>query len=195
MKNLKTLAIIAFAALSTTVVSAQAKAKNDGKKIDVSKSNIHWVGKKVTGQHEGDINFKEGTLLFQDGKLTKGKFTVDMTSIAVTDLKAGEGKEKLEGHLKADDFFGTDKYTTATLNFTKVTPKANGVYAVTGNMKIKEKTNPVTFDLTVKGNTATAKVTIDRTKYDIKYGSGSFFDNLGDKAINDNFDLTVSLQF
>jgi len=118
-----------------------------------------------------------------------------MNSIVVTDLKAGEGKEKLEGHLKADDFFGTDKFATASIMFTKVTPKANGVYTVTANLKIKEKTNPVTFDITVKGNTATANLVVDRTKYDIKYGSGSFFDNLGDKAISDNFDLAVSLQF
>ena len=75
-----------------------------------------------------------------------------MTSIQVTDLKAGDGKEKLEGHLKADDFFGTEKFDTATLNFTSVTPKANGTYTVTANLKIKEKTNPVTFDVIVKGN-------------------------------------------
>ncbi|WP_298223770.1 YceI family protein [Flavobacterium sp.] len=202
MKNLKTLAVIAFAALSTTLVSAQTKAKapqekaqTQGKNIDVAKSTIKWTGKKVTGQHEGTINFKEGTLLFKNNKLERGKFTVDMNSIAVTDLKAGEGKEKLEGHLKADDFFGTDKFATASIMFTKVTPKANGVYTVTANLKIKEKTNPVTFDITVKGNTATANLVVDRTKYDIKYGSGSFFDNLGDKAISDNFDLAVSLQF
>ena len=193
MKNLKTLGLIVLVTLSTTLISAQGK--NQGKIIDVSKSTIKWVGKKVTGQHDGTINFKDGSLLFKDDKLIKGKFTVDMTSIQVTDLKAGDGKEKLEGHLKADDFFGTEKFDTATLNFTSVTPKANGTYTVIANLKIKEKTNPVTFDLIVKGNTATAKVIVDRTKYDIKYGSGSFFDNLGDKAISDNFDLTVSLQF
>ena len=197
MKNLKTLALIALVTFSTNLITAQAKnqGKNQGKNIDVAKSNIKWVGKKVTGQHEGSINFKDGSLLFKNDKLFKGKFTVDMTSIQVTDLKAGEGKEKLEGHLKADDFFGTDKFATATLNFIKVTPKANGVYTVTANLKIKEKTNSVTFDLAVKGNTATTKLVVDRTKYDIKYGSGSFFDNLGDKAIDNNFELNVFLQF
>ena len=131
----------------------------------------------------------------KDGKIIRGKFTVDMTSIEVTDIKAGEGKEKLEGHLKADDFFGTEKFATASMNFKTVTPKANGVYSVVADLTIKGITKPVNFDLTVKDNNATAKVVVDRTKYDIKYGSGSFFDNLGDKAISDNFDLTVSLQF
>ena len=81
------------------------------------------------------------------------------------------------------------------MNFKMVTPKANGVYSVVADLTIKGITKPVNFDLTVKDNNATAKVVVDRTKYDIKYGSGSFFDNLGDKVISDNFDLTVSLQF
>jgi polyisoprenoid-binding protein YceI len=188
MKNLKALALIALVTFSTAGV-AQTK------KIDATKSTIKWVGKKVTGQHSGTINFKDGALTFSAKKLSGGRFNVDMATIAVTDLKAGEGKEKLEGHLKADDFFGTEKYPTANLIFRKVTEKSAGVYTVEADLKIKEKTNEVTFDLVVKGNTATTKLTIDRTRYDIKYGSGSFFDNLGDKAISDDFDLTVSLQF
>lgn len=187
MKNLKTIALIALVAFSTTI-SAQSK------KIDVAKSKINWVGKKVTGQHEGTINFKEGTLVFKGAELKGGKFTVDMPSLNATDL-TGEYQGKLNGHLKADDFFGTDKYPTSTLAFKKIANKGNGVYTVTADLTIKEKTNSVTFDITVKGNTATANLVVDRTKFDIKYGSGSFFDNLGDKAIADNFDLTVSLQF
>jgi polyisoprenoid-binding protein YceI len=189
MKNLKTVAIALLVAFSTAAVSAQTK------KVDVAKSKISWVGKKVTGQHEGTVNLKDGALVFKGTKLTGGTFTVDMTSIAATDLKADQGKEKLEGHLKSADFFGTDKYPTSTLVFKKIADKGNGVYTVTADLTIKDKTNPVTFDVTVKGNTATAKLTIDRTKFDIKYGSGSFFDNLGDKAIADNFDVTVALQF
>lgn len=188
MKNLKTIAIALTLAITT--VNATAQTKN----VNVAKSTITWVGKKVTGQHAGTIKIKDGALFMKAGKIVRGKFTVDMTSIEVTDLKAGEGKEKLEGHLKADDFFGTEKFTTANMNFKTVTPKANDVYTVVADLTIKGITKPVTFDLTVKGSNATAKVVVDRTNYDIKYGSGSFFDNLGDKAISDNFDLTVSLQ-
>lgn len=189
MKNLKTIAIALLVAFSTATVSAQTK------KVDAAKSKIEWVGKKVTGQHSGTVGLKEGALVFKGAKLTGGTFTVDMNSIAATDLKAGEGKEKLEGHLKSPDFFGTEKFPTAKLVIKKIADKGNGVYTVTADLTIKDKTLPNTFDITVKGNTATSKLTIDRTKFDIKYGSGSFFDNLGDKAINDNFEVTATLQF
>jgi len=190
MKNLKTIAIALLVAASTTVATAQTK------KVDVSKSKISWVGKKVTGQHSGTVNLKDGALVFDGKKLKGGSFTVDMNTIAVTDLTADQGKEKLEGHLKAEDFFGTAKYATSKLVFKTIAAgKTAGTYTVTADLTIKEKTNPVTFDITVKGNTATTSFSVDRTKYDIKYGSGSFFEGLGDKTINDNFDLTVSLQF
>ena len=120
---------------------------------------------------------------------------MDMNSIAVTDLKAGQGKEKLEGHLKADDFFGTDKFATATLVFKKIVTKAKNLYTVTGDLTIKGITNPVTFDLATTANTATTNVKIDRTKYDIKYNSASIFSSIGDKAINDDFNLAVALKF
>jgi polyisoprenoid-binding protein YceI len=117
-----------------------------------------------------------------------------MTSITTTDIK-GEYAAKLDGHLKADDFFGTDKYPTSKLVFKKIANKGNDVYTVTADLTIKDVTAPVKFDITVKGNTATTSFKVDRTKFGIKYGSGSFFDNLGDKTINDDFELTVSLQF
>jgi polyisoprenoid-binding protein YceI len=188
MKNLKTIAI---ALLVSVGITANAQTK----KIDVTKSSINWVGKKVTGQHEGTIAFQDGTLLFKGKNIEGASFTVNMNSIAVTDLKAGEGKEKLEGHLKADDFFGTDKFGTAKLEFKLISNNGDGTYNVVADLTIKNITKPVNFLLTVKGNTASTTVKVDRTKYDIKYGSGSFFDNLGDKAINDNFDLNVKLVF
>lgn len=189
MKNLKTIALAFLAFTATTVASAQTK------KIDASKSNITWVGKKVTGSHEGTIKFKEGTVTFKGAKLTGGNFVVDMASIEVTDLKAGQGKEKLEGHLKADDFFGTEKFPLGTLVFTKVAAKQNGLYTITADLTLKGITKPITFDLLVKGTKATAALIVDRTKYDIKYNSGNFFENLGDKTIYDNFDLAVELSF
>ena len=189
MKNFKTIALAFIAFTATTVASAQTK------KIDASKSNITWVGKKVTGSHEGTIKFKEGALTFKGAKLTGGNFVVNMASIVVTDLKAGEGKEKLEGHLKADDFFGTEKFPLGTLVFTKIAAKQNGLYTVTADLTLKGITKPITFDMTVKGSKANAALVVDRTKYDIKYGSGSFFDGLGDKTIYDNFDLAVELSF
>ncbi|CAM3967675.1 YceI family protein [Flavobacterium cucumis] len=186
MKNLKSIAL-AFVALVSFASTAQT-----AKKVDVSKSTINWVGKKVTGAHEGTIALKEGALIFKGKKVVGGNFTVDMTTINTTDLD-GKGKANLDGHLKSDDFFGVEKFPTATLVFKSIGEKGNGVYAVTADLTIKGKTESIKFDLTVAGNTATTTLKVDRTKYDIKYGSGSFFSDLGDKTIYDDFDLTVKL--
>lgn len=188
MKNLKTIALAFVVALSTAAVTAQTK------KIDVAKSNINWVSKKVTGEHSGTVGFKSGALVFQKDALKGGTFIVDMTSLTATDL-TGEYLDKLNGHLKADDFFGTDKFPTSTLVFKTVAPKANNVYSVTADLTIKGITKLVAFDIAVKGNKATTTFMVDRTKYDIKYNSKSFFESIGDKAIYDDFELTVNLQF
>lgn len=189
MNILKSAALALFVAFSATNTNAQ-----ETKKIDVAQSKIHWVGKKVTGQHEGTINLKDGALVFKNKKLVGGNFTVDMTSINTTDL-TGKGKENLDGHLKADDFFGVDKHPTATLKFVSIGKKSNNVYSVTADLTIKGITNPVKFDITVNQNTANAALKIDRTKYDIKYKSKNFFDGLGDNVIYDEFELAVDLKY
>lgn len=188
MKNLKSIALALVVVLSTLSVSAQTK------NINTATSSIEWLGKKVTGQHNGTVNFKDGTLVFKKNILAGGSFTVNMTSLTATDL-SGEYQGKLNGHLKADDFFGTEKFPTATLVFKKIGVKSANVYNVTADLTIKGITKPVTFELTVNGNTATTTFNVDRTKYDIKYGSKSFFESIGDKAIYDEFELKVALKF
>jgi polyisoprenoid-binding protein YceI len=187
-KTIKTIAIALLLTLST-VINAQTKS------VDVAGSTINWTGKKVTGQHTGTLAIKSGSLIFKKTKLTGGNFVVDMTTLANTDLKAGAGKEDLEGHLKSADFFGIDKFTTASLVFKKVAVKALNVYTVTGDLTIKGIVKPITFDLATTANTASTALKVDRTKYDIKYGSGNFFQNLGDKVISDEFELAVALKF
>ena len=164
------------------------------KEINIKESKVTWTGKKVTGAHTGTINLKSGFFNMEDEKLIGGEFVMDMTTINTTDL-SGENKQKLEGHLKSEDFFGVEKHPTAKLVITNIASKGNDSYGVVGNLTIKNITKPVTFDLEMNDNSASAKLSIDRSKYDIKYGSGSFFDDLGDKTIYDNFDLDVSLKF
>jgi polyisoprenoid-binding protein YceI len=188
MKTLKSIAI-ALALTITLSVTAQQK------KVNTTTSTVTWVGKKVTGQHSGTINVKDGTLVFAKKKLKGGLITIDMATINTTDLKPGQGKENLDGHLKADDFFGTEKYPTAKIDFKLIADNGKGSYTVTADLTIKDITNPIKFDMVVKGKTATTNLKIDRTKYGIKYGSGSFFENLGDKTISDEFDLAVALKF
>jgi len=161
--------------------------------VDAAKSTITWIGKKVTGSHNGTVALQSGTLNVDGKKVTGGTFTIDMNSI-----KDADGSAKLEGHLKADDFFGTAKFPTSTFVITKVAGSGAAV-TVSGNLTIKGITKPLSFPATVTVNTdgtvsaLAGKITIDRTKYDIRYGSKSFFDSIGDKAIDDNFELAVKL--
>ncbi|UCE93484.1 MAG: YceI family protein [Flavobacteriaceae bacterium] len=167
----------------------------DGKKVvKTETSSVTWKGYKVTGSHVGTIALKQGSLEFKEGALIGGEFIMDMASIENTDLE-GEYKGKLEGHLKSDDFFGVATYPTAKLVFNKVKSTGKNSYEVTGDLTIKDKTNPVTFEISVYGNKATASLKIDRTLYGVKYGSASFFDDLKDKAIYDEFDLVTDLEF
>jgi polyisoprenoid-binding protein YceI len=166
-------------------------------KIDKQKSKLTWVGKKVTGEHTGNIKISDGKFTTNGKTVTGGSFDIDMNSITCTDLTDAGYNEKLVGHLKADDFFGTDKYPKSTFVISKITNTAKDQYNVKGNLTIKGITKEVEFPATIQvvGNQvkAKAKIVVDRTKYEIKYGSVSFFDGLGDKAISDEFELNVDL--
>jgi polyisoprenoid-binding protein YceI len=188
-----------FAFLITAGFAAAAQAGDSTKgefKVNAASSKVEWTGRKVTGKHFGTVNIKEGTLQIKDGVLIGGSFTIDMTSITVTDL-TGEYKGKLEGHLKSDDFFGTEAYPTSKLVITQATDKGDGQYDVKANLTIRDVTLPIIFmaQLTPDGKkyNATTNLTIDRSKFNVKYGSGSFFDGLGDSTIYDEFDLAISL--
>ncbi len=182
MKNLLLFICLMAAAQLTTA-----------QKVNVESSSVEWVGKKITGQHTGTIQLQSGELAMTDGMLTGGSFVIDMTSIAVTDLTGG-GAEKLKGHLMSDDFFGTEAHPTATLTITDVTKAGlRDELMVKGDLTIKGITKPISFPVLMNGDKATADILVDRTNYDIKYGSGSFFDNLGDKAIDNDFSLKVNL--
>ena len=169
------------------------------KKVDTKNSVIKWIGYKVTGQHEGTITLRNGELNFDDTtNLIGGKFVMDMTTINTTDLEGGS-KERLDNHLKNDDFFSVKKYNTADLVFKKVSKQKNDskivVYLIDADLSIKGITNPITFKINISDNSAYANLKIDRTKFEIKYGSSSFFDGLKDRAIYDEFDLKVNLKF
>lgn len=186
---LKSIGVVVLSVLAMSF----STIKTEKKELKASESSILWVGEKVTGKHEGTINIKEGFLEFKKNKLVGGTVIVDMESIVVTDLE-GDYKNKLEGHLKSDDFFGVANHKTATLNFTKVKKEGDN-YKIEGEITIKGKTETISFDLAIKDNTATSEVEIDRTKFGIRYGSSSFFDNLKDKAIDNEFKLKTTLVF
>lgn len=170
--------------------------------VITNESKINWLGKKVTGQHNGTIDIANGELIVENGKIKGGKFDIDMNSITVEDLKDSEMNAKLTNHLKSDDFFSAEKHPISVFEITKAEamndpnkPEMN--HNITGNLTIKGITKSITFPASVKNENGTvsaeADFDIDRTEWDVRYRSGKFFDNLGDKMINDNFNLKLKI--
>lgn len=157
-----------------------------------AQSHIDWIGKKVTGAHNGTIAVKAGSLILTNGQLSGGSLIIDTTSIKILDVTDPATNAQFAGHLASDDFFSSEKYPEALLDIISVSGNR-----VEGDLTIKGLMNPITFDATVNvsGDTlvASAKVVVDRTKYDMRFRSGNFFKDLGDTLIYNDFDLYVSL--
>lgn len=183
------LGLMAIAAISFSFSSGILESEKQ-----VKTSKVVWKGYKVLGSHEGTVNLKSGFLSFDNEVLTGGEFVLDLTSISCTDLE-GESKGQLEGHLKSEDFFGVEKFPTATLKMIKVKSSGKNSYAVTADLTMKDVTKEIEFEASIYGNKASASLKIDRTEYNVKYGSESFFGELKDKAIYDEFDIVIDLEF
>jgi len=185
MKN--TFLLIALIFIGSYTVAAQLKLT-----ADAGKTKLQWLGEKVAGEHTGTINLKDGWLNWTDNRIVAGEFNIDMTTI-----KDADASERLEGHLKSDDFFGVEKFPTSKLVITGSESFEKGTAVVKGTLSIKGVTHPIEFKATSQkkddGTWFYANIVIDRSKYNIRYGSGSFFDNLGDKVIYDEFKLKVNL--
>ncbi len=193
--------ILAFAAIGFSAFASEPTkhAASTSVKVDVAQSTFKWHAEKVTGKHEGTMKFLGGEVQVEKNTLVGGTFNVDMTSMECTDL-SGEWHDKLLGHLKSDDFFAVDKFKTAVLTIQSAEPikgakPGENNYTIKAGLTIKGITKEVTFPAMViitKGQViANADFMIDRTKYDIRYGSKSFIDGIGDKAINDEFNVKV----
>lgn len=167
---------------------------NGQEKLSASaeKTTLLWLGEKVTGQHNGTIMLKDGWLTMKENKIVSGEFNIDMST-----LKDADNNARLEGHLKSDDFFGVEKFPVSKLVLTGSDSFEKGSAIVKGNLTIKGVINPLEFKTVMQkkedGTWFYSNIVIDRTKYNVRYGSGSFIDNLGDKAIYDEFKLKVNL--
>lgn len=186
MKTIKTL-------LASMLILATAGLFAQDMKADTKKSSLKWHGEKVTGEHWGNINLQEGWLSWNNNKITDGEFIIDMTSITNADIEDEGYNAKLVGHLKSDDFFGVEKFPTAKLEIKGSEKFDNNKATVKAHLTIKETTLPIEFEAQKEGNWFMAEIVVNRSKYDVRYGSGSFFDNLGDKTIYDDFTLTVKI--
>lgn len=188
--------IITLMALMSFFSEAQ-KIKVERIDIDLKQSKLEWTGKKLGGEHYGEIQLSSGNLTFTKDKLTGGSFEMDMASITCADITDTKSNKRLVDHLKSEDFFSVIRFPISRFIITKVEPKSTNEYIVTGNLTIKEKTNPITFIAkvnTISNQTiAEATLVFDRSKYDIKFGSQSFFENLGDKLVYDDVDMNIKL--
>lgn len=165
-------------------------------KVDTKKSSLKWVGSKVTGSHEGNISIQEGIISLEHGELVGAEFTIDMTSITNTDIESEEYSQKLVNHLKNEDFFDVENHSSSSFKMISATKTEKG-FMVTGNLMVKEHSHEISFELTLqkRGNSLIANGTMifDRTQFDIIYGSGTFFDNLGDRAILNDISIEFNI--
>jgi polyisoprenoid-binding protein YceI len=170
--------------------------------IDPNASSIRWEGKKVAYAHWGTIKFQSGSLDLMDGKLHGGNFDVNMNSMVNDDVEDPGKNAQLVGHLKSDDFFSVDSHPTSSFKITRLLPNAfakagEANYTVSGDLTIKGKTHPISFPaiINVQGDKLTANATFkfDRSKYDVRFASGNFFENLGDNLIMDEIEMEIKI--
>lgn len=195
-----TASMLALASIAGGPIENGPKGKEA--KVDTKNSTVYWTGKKVTGEHTGTLMLKEGTVTFTDGVPTATTIVLDMKSIAVTDIEDPEYNGKLVGHLNSPDFFAVNEFATGSFVANKITPikgakDRDANYTLDGTLTLKGIAEKISFPAYIAMEngvvTANGALTFDRTKYDIKYGSGSFFDDLGDKVIYDDVELNFVL--
>jgi polyisoprenoid-binding protein YceI len=193
---MKKVALVLVVALMATINFSFTPNKAKTFKVDAAKSSFAWVGKKVGGEHNGTVGIQSGSLVMDGANLTGGEFVIDMKSLACLDITNKDYNGKFIGHMSGVDFFNIEKFPTASLKITNAKPTGAGQYQITGDLTIKGITNSIVFPATVtsvKGTaTAAAKFELDRTKWDIKYGSG-LIGTAQDKIIYDNFSVAIAL--
>jgi len=181
----------------STVFAANTKGEKAVFDIDTKASKVYWTAKKVTGEHSGNVSVGSGTVIVENNAVVGASVIMDMNTIVNTDLKDDEWNKKLVSHLKSDDFFSVEKYPNAKFEITSVKSTGKGDYTVKGTLSIKGITNEISFPAKIAvekgGITALGIATIDRTKWNIQYGSGKFFEGLGDKMIYDEFEITFDI--
>ncbi|HEY1063633.1 MAG TPA: YceI family protein [Daejeonella sp.] len=188
MKKLFSFTILLAA---TILMMAFNPIKEDVYTVDTANSSIGWSAKKVGGGHTGTVKITEGSLVYNGKSLQKGVFLMDMSSIT-------SDNARVTTHLKSPDFFSAEKNPSSKFEITKVSAAGKERVNITGNLTIKGITHPLTFPATVKQGkdvvvAVASGIRVDRTKYDIKFRSKTFFGDIGDKAIDDEFELNINL--
>lgn len=198
--------IIALSLTCAALCSFTPSARADGtKRVEISpvESSISWIGRKLTGSHAGTVPVKSGEVVLDGNSIKSGSFGIDLTGIQVTDIPDTKQNAKLVGHLKSGDFFAAEMFPTAQFTIDSAVPMASPLASgenttIKGTLAIKGISKPIEFPakVVVKEGIAEAsgKAKVDRTQWDIRYGSGKFFQGLGDKLIYDEFEVDFSLK-
>jgi len=187
----KLLSILSLTMAVSIMMSFDKPVKDEKYTVDTERSKIDWTAKKVGGGHTGTIKINSGSLTYNGKSLTGGTFLIDMSSIT-------SDNERVTNHLKSDDFFAAEKNPNSKFEITKVSPAGTDRINITGNLTIKGISKPVSFPATIKQQkdliVAVANgIRVDRTKYDIKFRSKTFFLDIGDRAVDDEFELNINL--
>ncbi len=196
----KSMTILLFLSLLGTAGMVAENLHVDVYQVDINNSSAEWFAAKFTGKHNGTVKVSGGEINSNHGQLT-GFIEIDMHSIAVSDIKDEKMNAKLTNHLKSEDFFDVEKYPKSRFVITSIealkSVEEGATHKVNGNLTIKDKTNPISFDATiiVQSNkiTCVGSIVVDRSKFDVRYGSKSFFEDIGDKVIYDDFTLKFNL--
>ncbi|SDS03914.1 YceI family protein [Gramella sp. MAR_2010_147] len=189
--------------MAETKEVATAEAESMEFTVDTASSVIEWKGEKPTGTHTGTIKVANGSFMANDSVVESGTFVINMNSIEVTDLE-GDQKSNLEAHLKGTvegkegDFFNVNEFPEAIFEVTGISEE-EGQPMLQGNLTIKEETKNISFPVNISNDGEMMEITseeftIDRTKWNVNYGSKSVFDGLGDKFINDDVTLKINLK-
>jgi len=183
---------------ASTTFAANTNGEKAAFDIDTKASKVYWTAKKVTGEHTGYVSVGGGTVMLENNNVVGADIKMDLNSIVCTDLTDEQWNKKLVGHLKSEDFFSVEKFPNATFEITSVSQGKNTEeYDVKGNLTIKGITNEINFPAKVSMVNgvviANGTAKLDRTKWDIRYGSGKFFEGLGDKMIYDEFEITFDI--
>jgi len=155
--------------------------------VDLVKSTIHWEGTKITGRHFGVIGIKNAEVKVKDNSIISGNVVVNMDTFKAVDL-SGDMATKFNKHMKGEDFFNVKKHPVAKINIKKVEG-----YTATADLTVMGVTNEVSFPIVSHNNHHYGSLTFDRTKFGMKYGSSSFFKNLGDKVIHNDIKLIFNI--
>ena len=190
--------LLGILVITSSVFASNTKATKTAFEIDTKASKVHWTGKKVTGGHTGHLSVSKGSVMVENNNVVGAQVNIDMNSIVCTDIKDEGTNKKFVGHLKSDDFFSVEKHPNVKFEVTSMKASATaGEYNVNGKLTIKGITNDVSFPAKVSVNKGLVKAVgtakLDRTQWDIRYGSGKFFASLGDNMIYDDFEVTFDI--